>query len=117
MKTPKAAGGTPDVMVPLEAVGDVPIRYWRGDVWHEGAKTIGTPRYTEFLNVKPLPCQNCPVGCHRHIHITLEDGTVLDGNGPEYETLGMLGSSLLNDDLTSIAIANDFGRSVYRIHH
>lgn len=106
-ETAKGGGGTPDVMVPLEELGDVPIKYWRGDVWHHGAKMIGTPRYTEFLNVKPLPCQNCPVGCHRHINLTLKDGRVLDGNGPEYETLGMLGSSLLLDDLEAIAIAND----------
>ncbi len=106
-KTAKGGGGTPDVMVPLEALGDVPIKYWRGDVWHEGAAMIGTPRYTEFLGVKPLPCQNCPIGCHRHIHRVLRDGTVLEGNGPEYETLGMLGASLLIDDLESIAIAND----------
>lgn len=100
-------GGTPDVMVPLEALGDVPIQYWRGDVWHEGAKMIGTPRYTKFLHVKPLPYQNCPVGCHRHIHLVLPDGSVLDGNGPEYRTLGMLGASLLIDDLEAIAVAND----------
>ena len=106
-ETAKGGGGTPDVMVPLEALGDVPIRYWRGDVWHGGAGMIGTPRYTEFLNVKPLPCQNCPVGCHRHIDIELEDGGALEGNGPEYETLGMLGSGLVNDDLEGIAIAND----------
>jgi len=106
-ETAKGGGGTPDVMVPLEALGDVPIRYWRGDVWHSGAAMIGTPRYTEFLNVKPLPCQNCPVGCHRHIDIELEDGSTLEGNGPEYETLGMLGSGLVNDDLAGIAIAND----------
>lgn len=106
-ETAKGGGGTPDVMVPLEDLGDVPIKYWRGDVWHHGAKMIGTPRYTELLNVKPLPCQNCPVGCHRHIKVTLPDGSVLEGNGPEYETLGMLGSGLLNDDLISIAVAND----------
>ena len=106
-ETAKGGGGTPDVMVPLEKLGDVPIRYWRGDVWHSGAKMIGTPRYTEFLNVKPLPCQNCPVGCHRHIDIKLEDGSKLEGNGPEYETLGMLGSGLMIDDLTAISLAND----------
>lgn len=106
-ETAKGGGGTPDVMVPLEALGDVPIKYWTGDVWSEGAKMLGTPRYTEFLNVKPLPCQNCPVGCHRHINLKLQDGSVLDGNGPEYETLGMLGANLLIDDLEAIAVVND----------
>jgi len=106
-ETAKGGGGTPDVMVPLEELGDVPIKYWRGDIWHHGAKMIGTPRYTSLLNVKSLPCQNCPIGCHRHINVTLKDGSILDGNGPEYETLGMLGSSLLLDDLKAIASAND----------
>lgn len=100
--------GTPSVMTSMEEIGDSPIRYWRGDVWHKGAATIGTPRYTKFLNVKPLPCQNCPIGCHRHIDIELSDGSGrLTGNGPEYETLGMMGSGLCVDDLEAIAIAND----------
>lgn len=104
----KDAEGTPSVMTGMEEIGDSPIRYWRGDVWHKGAETIGTPRYTQFLNVKPLPCQNCPIGCHRHIDIELSDGSGrLTGNGPEYETLGLMGSGLCIDDLEAIAIAND----------
>ena len=75
--------------------------------WHKGAETIGTPRYTEVLNVKPMPCQNCPIGCHRHIDIELKDGSRLEGNGPEYETLGLMGSNLCIDDLEAISVAND----------
>lgn len=106
-KATETAEGTPSVMVGMEEIGDSPIRYWRGDVWHKGAETIGTPRYTQVLNVKPLPCQNCPVGCHRHIDIELKDGGKLVGNGPEYETLGIMGSGLCIDDLEAISIAND----------
>ena len=103
----KDVEGTPSVMVGMEAIGDSPIRYWRGDVWHKGAETIGTPRYTKFYNVKPLPCLNCPIGCHRHIDFELSDGSRLVGNGPEYETLGTMGSGLCIDDLEAIALAND----------
>ena len=99
--------GTPVVMVPLEEIGDVPIKYWRGDENKYGAYLLGAPRYTEYLNVKPLPCINCPVGCHRHIHFEFPDGTVLDGNGPEYETIGMMGTNLLMEDLSAVAVAND----------
>lgn len=106
-KATEGVGGTPSVMVDMEAIGDSPIRYWRGDVWHKGAETIGTPRYTEVLNVKPMPCLNCPIGCHRHIDIDLSDGGHLEGNGPEYETLGTMGSGLLIDDLETISLAND----------
>ena len=103
----KDAEGTPSVMVGMEEIGDSPIRYWRGDVWHKGAETIGTPRYTKFLNVKPLPCLNCPIGCHRHIHLDLSGGDTLTGNGPEYETLGTMGSGLCIDDLEAISLANE----------
>ena len=106
-KATETAEGTPSVMTGMEEIGDSPIRYWRGDVWHKGAETIGTPRYTQVLNVKPLPCQNCPIGCHRHIDITLKNGEKLVGNGPEYETLGTMGSGLCIDDLEAISIAND----------
>lgn len=104
----KDVEGTPSVMVGMEEIGDSPIRYWRGDVWHKGAETIGTPRYTKFLNVKPMPCLNCPIGCHRHIHLDLSGGEgELTGNGPEYETLGTMGSGLCIDDLEAISLANE----------
>lgn len=57
--------------------------------------------------MKPLPCINCPIGCHRHIRFEYPDGTVLEGNGPEYETIGMMGSNLLVEDLGAVAKAND----------
>lgn len=106
-KATETAEGTPSVMVGMEEIGDTPIRYWRGDVWHKGAETIGTPRYTQYYNVKPLPCQNCPVGCHRHIDYDMKDGTHMEGNGPEYETLALMGAGMCIDDLDAIAVAND----------
>ena len=99
--------GTPGVIVPLEEIGDTPIKYWTGDVWHEGAKLLGTPHYTEVLNVTPLPCTNCPIGCHRHIVVKEPAKYAVEGSGPEYEALGMLGASCLVDDVKAVAKAND----------
>ena len=99
--------GTPSVMVPFEEMGDVPIKYWRGDVWRKGAHRIGAPQYTNQLKVKPLPCINCPLGCHRYITCEYKAGEIIKGNGPEYETIAMMGSNLLVDDLTAICKAND----------
>ena len=106
------AHGTPGVMVPLEEIGDVPIKYWRGDECKRGAYLMGAPRYTDYLNVKPLPCVNCPLGCHRHIHFEYPDGTILDCNGPEYETIGMMGTGLLMEDLGAVAKANDIANKM-----
>jgi aldehyde:ferredoxin oxidoreductase len=105
-KLSKGNNGTTDAIIPFEELGDSPIRYWRGDVWHTGAKKIAAPNYNKILNVKPLPCQNCPIACHRHVEFEYNGKTIV-GNGPEYETMGMMGSSLLNDDIKAIAVAND----------
>lgn len=98
--------GTPDLCITAEGLGDMPIKYWTGDTWPEGAKRLGAPNYTEFLHARALPCANCPVGCHRNIKV--EGGKyAVSGPGPEYETLGMLGTNLLIDDLKAVAKAND----------
>ncbi len=99
--------GTPNLCISAEAFGDMPIKYWSGDVWPEGAKALGAPNYTQVLNAKPLPCMNCPAGCHRDIEVTEPGKYALKGPGPEYETCGMLGTNLLIDDPKAVAKAND----------
>lgn len=100
--------GTPSLCVTAEGYGDMPIKYWTGDTWPEGAEKLGAPNYTNVLSAKPYPCLYCPIGCHRHIEIKEPTEYKLKGTGPEYETVGMLGTNLLIDDLKAISIANDF---------
>lgn len=99
--------GTPGLCITAEALGDMPIKYWSGDVWPDGAKMIGAPNYTDVLQARPVPCAHCPVGCHRDVEVAEPSAYSMKGPGPEYETLGMLGSSLLIDDVKAIAKAND----------
>jgi aldehyde:ferredoxin oxidoreductase len=99
--------GTPGLCETAEGLGDMPIKYWRQDVWPEGAKKLGGPNYTEVLNAKPLPCKYCPIGCHRKITITEPEEYKYEGIGPEYETLGLMGTNLLIDDPKVVAIGND----------
>lgn len=99
--------GTPGICGTAESLGDMPIKYWEGDLWPEGAKRLGAPNYTEVLNAKPLPCKYCPIGCHRKIKITEPSEYVQEGVGPQYETLGMMGTNLLIDDPKVVARAND----------
>ena len=110
-KTVRANGfrehGTPGLCEDAEAQGDMPIKNWEGDVWPEGAKKLGGESYTNGLRAKPLPCKYCPVGCHRQITIVEPEEYALEGIGPEYETLGMMGTNLLIDDPKAVAIANE----------
>jgi len=100
--------GTPFVLIPNEDMGDVPIRYWSGDTWREGAQKIGTPYYTETLKAKPTPCKYCVVGCHRHVRIEEPEEYAMEGAGPEYETIAMLGACCLIDDIKAISKAGEW---------
>ena len=95
--------GMPAAMIPREENGLLPIKNWAGDSWREGAEKLGTPRYTEELKVKPTPCSFCVMGCHRGI---TNPKYPTETTGPEYETLAMLGSNLLIDDLEAVVKAN-----------
>jgi aldehyde:ferredoxin oxidoreductase len=95
--------GQPMAVVPREENGLLPIKNWAQDRWQEGAKKIGTPRYTEELKVKPISCAYCVMGCHRGI-TNPEYRT--ETTGPEYETLAMIGANLLIDNLKTIVEAN-----------
>jgi len=99
--------GTPGLCETAEGLGDMPIKYWEQDTWPEGAKKLGAPNYTEKLNAKPLPCKYCPIGCHRKVSITSPEKYRYEGIGPEYETLGLMGTNLLIDDPKVVTIAND----------
>ncbi len=99
--------GTPLDVAFCESVGDLPIKYWRGESWKVGAQCVGAPRYTEHLNATSNPCYACPIGCHRSISRPSTTAPLDRVPGPEYESLAMLGSACLIDDLDAIATAND----------
>ncbi|RLB24403.1 MAG: aldehyde ferredoxin oxidoreductase [Deltaproteobacteria bacterium] len=99
--------GTPGLCETAESLGDMPIKYWQGDVWPEGAKRLGAPNSTRVLNATPYPCKFCPIGCHRKITVKDPPGYAVEGVGPEYETYGMMGTNLLIDDPKVVAKAND----------
>lgn len=96
--------GQADAVVPREENGLLPMKNWAQDTWPDGAAKIGTPRFTEELEIRPWPCQYCMMGCHRRVtNPEYESAT----GGPEYETLAMIGSNLLIDDLKALVKAND----------
>ena len=99
--------GTSGNSINCERIGDMPVRYWRGEKFEAQVKRMCGPYMNELLNVKPLPCENCPIGCHRDIDVTLPWGERMHTNGPEYESVGMQGANTMVDDLFYIAKAND----------
>lgn len=96
--------------IPREENGLLPIGNFSGDSWTEGAKKIGAGgggQYNEVLDPDPDPCSNCIMGCHRRVKVEEPEEYAMDSYGPEYETLGMIGSNCKIDDLLAINKANE----------
>jgi len=95
--------------------GDAPVKNWGGagtaDFPSERAGKIGGEAIIAHKGFKPYGCWHCPIACGGRFEqksgkfaLELNDGV---GHKPEYETLAMLGSNLLNDDLASIVKVNE----------
>jgi aldehyde:ferredoxin oxidoreductase len=95
--------------------GDAPIKNWGGsglgDFPSERARKISDDAVIAVQDYKAYACYGCPIGCGGKMKqdtgeyaLELNNGI---GHKPEYETLTMAGSNLLNDDLPSIIKFNE----------
>jgi aldehyde:ferredoxin oxidoreductase len=100
--------GTAGGVLASEAIGDLPIHNYLKGSWPEGAEKISGQRMAELHSVKQAFCFACPIGCGKKVNATLADGTTIQGEGPEYETLAGLGAMLEIDDLDTMLRANDY---------
>ena len=101
-----SAYGTNGEMGPFYEYGDVPIKHFTIGVW-EGISKIDGDAMAESIVKGQRACPGCPIGCTRYIKIESGPYAGVEGKGPEYETAASLGSLLLNDDIESIAKANE----------
>ena len=88
--------------------GDAPIKNWT--LFGEEAFPNHTNLSDEAVikhQVKKHACLGCPLGCKGWYRIETSSHGVIEGTKPEYETLAMLGSNCLIDDLGAVAKAND----------
>ncbi|MFO8018621.1 MAG: aldehyde ferredoxin oxidoreductase family protein [Promethearchaeia archaeon] len=98
--------GTSAGVLGAYGVGDLPIKYWSKGKW-EHVMDIAAEKYKEELLVKRKACYGCPIACGRIIDIEEKEYHAEKVEGPEYETIAGFGSMILNNNLESIAIAND----------
>jgi aldehyde:ferredoxin oxidoreductase len=89
-----------------ERIGNFPIQNWRGSRWEGAAKISGAAMHDTVLKGRKA-CLMCPIACGRHVKITEGPWAPVDGEGPEYETVGTMGGECLVDDLAAICKAND----------
>lgn len=88
----------------ISAIGmNLGIKNWELRTWTDYVKITGQVYNRDFVT-KNYHCYDCIIGCGRRVG---------DHKGPEYETLGALGSLCLNSNLASIVemnqLCDDFG--------
>lgn len=101
--------GTPALFTIHAELDDSPSKNWAGVVVIDlpTYKNIGGDPVIEQQERK-YGCWRCPIACGGHMKAgTGEYKYKAGAHKPEYETIGMFGSSCLNDNLESIIKAND----------
>jgi aldehyde:ferredoxin oxidoreductase len=101
--------GTSFVTVRSAEGGDSPVKNWGGVAVNDfpDAKPLGHEPVDE-RKLKKTACYHCPVGCEA----VMKEGTgeykyKAGSYRPEYETIAMLGTNCLNNNLDSVFMAND----------
>ena len=97
--------GTSGGVENYENIGNFPIQNWRGSHW-VGASKISGAAMAESILIGRRGCWRCPIACGRHVKIEEGPYAGLEGEGPEYESVGTLGGECMVDDLEAICMAN-----------
>lgn len=82
--------------------GDMPIRYYQQGEWEEASNLSGVLLANQYLN-RNVACYRCPIACGRETRAPTYGLKKVDG--PEYETLGALGTLVLIGDLEAVIYA------------
>jgi aldehyde:ferredoxin oxidoreductase len=100
--------GTSGSLSVFEAMGTLPIQNWKFvGRWEESAQKINGFTMSETVLTGRYFCDACVLGCGRVVKIDKGPYAGVDGAGPEYETLALLGSSCLIDNLEAICFTNE----------
>jgi aldehyde:ferredoxin oxidoreductase len=84
--------------------GSLPNKCWTQPAFEEATNLSGVTMMETILT-RPIPCYGCGVACGREVTLKDTPYNVEAVDGPEYETVAMLGSMLLVSDLAGVAYA------------
>ncbi len=96
--------GTSGFVMLLNEMGVLPTRNFQRSAFKRAVEISGEALTEKYLQ-KKKPCFGCPIACGRGTKVK-DPGYEGEGEGPEYETIALLGSSLENGNLASVVKAN-----------
>jgi len=99
--------GTSGLVELINIINMLPHRNFQDSLHvEEDVEAISGETLAKTLLERAGGCFLCPIGCQRHTRIKAEDGTTEKGEGPEYETVVMIGAVCDIYDLEAITRAN-----------
>lgn len=99
------AYGTASAVNLVNQMGILPYKNFQYG-YHEGAENISGERITENYLIRRSACWGCMIACGRVTRVKSGPYQILKTEGPEFETIALLGSSTGVDDLEAIIKAN-----------
>ncbi|RJP30077.1 MAG: aldehyde ferredoxin oxidoreductase [Actinobacteria bacterium] len=87
--------------------GDVPVKNWSVGEWMDALDTLNSFYYNDNILVKIVGCYACTVRCKRVVKVDEGPYAMHEHAGPEYETVCLMGTNLMNASLEAVAKAND----------
>jgi len=94
--------GTTDITDWCQGMGVLPTKNFMYGVYEKEEQLAPEPMRAKIL-VRDKACFGCPLNCANYTH-SKKFNTFIDG--PEYETIGMLGSNLLIEDIEQVQYLN-----------
>ncbi|MFH1757438.1 MAG: aldehyde ferredoxin oxidoreductase family protein [Pseudomonadota bacterium] len=94
--------GTTDITDWCQGMGVLPTKNFAYGVYEKQA-SLAPELMREKMLVRDKACFACPLNCGNYTH-SRKYGTFIDG--PEYETIGMLGSNCLVEDIEDVQYLN-----------
>jgi aldehyde:ferredoxin oxidoreductase len=90
-------------------LGGLPTKNWTMGTWAEHRDDISAERYQETMMDESGTCYACSQYCKRDIKPGIEKPWRIEERygGPEYETVGMVGSNCLVGDFATISKVNE----------
>ncbi|MHB8095317.1 MAG: aldehyde ferredoxin oxidoreductase family protein [Candidatus Aminicenantales bacterium] len=99
--------GTAGLVEMINLIGMLPHRNFQ-DTLHrdEDVSAVSGETLSRTLLTKAGGCYLCPIGCQRHTAVPGAGGILEEGEGPEYETIALMGPSCAIYDLEAVTRAN-----------
>ena len=100
--------GTAGALTVFEEMGSLPLQNWRyTGRWQEGAQKLSGATLVEAHVTGNSFCKSCIIGCGKKVNVTERRYKGMKQSAPEYETIALIGSNCLVDDLAPIIRANE----------